>query len=165
MRLIPGRLFILLSGLLTVTPVYAQEVAGWLEYVLVSDGIGNIVMKAKLDTGAKTTSINSEQYKIFKKDGKDWVRFELTSHKGKTIVLEEPIVRYVKIKRHFTGSQSRPVIKLGLCLGNTYHQTEVNLVDRSQFNYQLLVGRRFLEKGIVVDASKKYVTSPECKAR
>jgi hypothetical protein len=140
----------------------AGEVIGWIEYVRLFDQNTSLIMKAKIDTGARTTSVHNKDHEIFEKDGGEWVRFTLTNHDGKSLSFEKPVVRYVKIKRHFTESQTRPVIMLGLCLGSTYAMAEVNLVDRSRFEYPLLVGRQFLENGLLVDSSSKHINNPHC---
>jgi hypothetical protein len=48
-------------------------------------------------------------------------------------------------------------------LGDFYREAEVNLVDRSGFNYQMLIGRSFLAGNLIVDPSIKYTTKPICK--
>ena len=70
-------------------------------------------------------------FSAIKKDGKNWVKFKIVNHMGDIMELEKPVIRFVEIKRHFGRKQVRPVVLLGLCLGNTYQITEVNLVDRS----------------------------------
>jgi hypothetical protein len=54
------------------------------------------------------------------------------------------------------------VIVLGVCLSNVYKEVEVNLVDRANFNYPMLVGRSFLAGSFVVDSGEKYLTTPKC---
>jgi hypothetical protein len=73
------------------------------------------------------------------------------------------LLRTATIKRHYLKSQQRPVIKLGLCLGTIYKETEVNLVDRSGFQYRMLLGRKFMEGEVIIDPSAKYTVEPECK--
>lgn len=155
-------IFLLALSLLSVPAAHSKEVVGWIEYAEVSDGERHLILKAKLDTGASSTSINSGNYKIFHRNGEDWVRFGIVSYQGDFFTIEKRIVKYTKIKRHSTKSQVRPVIVLGLCLGSIYQQTEVNLVDRSKFNYQLLVGRKFLKNGILVDSSQTFTKGPRC---
>ena len=72
---------------------------------------------------------------------------------------------FSEIKRHFGKKQLRPVVHIGLCLGSNYKITEVNLVDRSGFNYQLLVGREYLKSNSIVDPSVAYQKEPDCGKR
>jgi hypothetical protein len=69
----------------------------------------------------------------------------------------------VKIKRHDAKPQQRFAVSLGICLGSVYRVVEVNLAERSDFLYQMLIGRSFLAGNFIVDPSAKYTTKPDCK--
>lgn len=71
-------------------------------------------------------------------------------------------MRIAKIKRHFGRSQKRPVVQMGVCLGDVYQETEVNLVDRTGYNYQMLIGRRFLNDRFIVDPDLHFTLKPAC---
>ena len=151
---------VLLLWSVTAYVVYAKEVVGWVEKVKIFPG--ELVVKAKIDSGAKTSSLNCKCYNFFERDGKEWVKFTVVNEAGDTIELEQPIVRIAKIKRHYGEKQERPVVKLGLCLANTYKETEFTLIDRSGLNYQVLVGRQFLEKDFLVDPGETFARDPVC---
>lgn len=140
--------------------VEAKQLVGWVENVRIHPG--DILVRAKLDTGAKTSSLNCECQQMFSRDGEQWVRFTLTNYKGKSVELERKIHRVARIKRHEGGPQERIVVMLGICLGEIYKEAEVNLIDRTGFNYQLLVGRSFLKDDFVVDPSSTYTVTPRC---
>lgn len=133
---------------------------GWIEKVRIYPG--NLVVKAKLDTGAKTCSLNALNITEFDRNGEGWIRFDVTTRRGEKVTLERKLHRVAKIKRKKAKSQKRPVIRLGICLGRSYKEVEVNLVDRRKFNYPLLVGRSFIEGDFMVDPSEKYTTEPNC---
>ncbi len=137
-----------------------KMIAGWLEMVRIYPG--NLNVKAKLDSGAKTSSLNAAAIEEFERDAEKWVRFQVSDHKGKIIILEKKISRIAKIKLRNKRLQKRPVIILGICLGEIYKEVEVNLVDRSYFNYQMLLGRSFLAGALLVDSASKYTTKPAC---
>ncbi|HZE21601.1 MAG TPA: RimK/LysX family protein, partial [Desulfobaccales bacterium] len=63
---------------------------------------------------------------------------------------------------HFNQAQKRPVIKIGVCLGRIYKETEVNLVDRTGFKYRMLIGRKFMEGAVIIDPAVKYTIEPSC---
>ena len=143
-------------------PVAASELlrAGWVEKaVLFPNGV---VLHAKLDTGAKTSSLHAPDPEYFTRDGEEWARISVTNKKIETVIVEAPLVRTVKIKRHFGESQARQVVLLDLCIGNVRKIEEVNLVDRAGMNYQLLVGRNFLEDALLIDSGATYMLSPDC---
>jgi hypothetical protein len=159
--------YILLAGLLgalvMALPAAGGEkkVVGWIEKVRLSPG--NFVVHAKLDTGAEYCSLDAANLTEFERNGQRWVRFDLVERYNQKITLERPVVRTATIKRHFSQSQKRPVIKLGVCLGNIYKETEVNLVDRTKFRYRMLIGRKFMEGAVIIDPSAQYTIEPECK--
>jgi hypothetical protein len=141
--------------------VHAKEVVGWVEKVQIFPG--ELVVKAKIDSGAKTSSLNCKCYNFFERDGKEWVKFTVVNWEGDTTELEQPLVRIAKIKRHYGEKQERPVVKLGLCLANIYKETEFTLIDRSGLNYQVLVGRQYLEDEFLIDPGESFTRKPACK--
>jgi hypothetical protein len=91
------------------------------------------------------------------------VRFDLAEKReGKTITFERPLLRWAPIKRHNQEPQRRPVIKLGVCLGNIYKETEVNLINRKNYIYRMLIGRKFMEGAVIIDPALKYTVEPNC---
>ena len=138
----------------------AKPVVGWVERVHLYPG--NFEIHAKIDTGAKTSSLNAPNLKIFQRDGEEWASFDVTNRRGITMHFEAKIVRTVKIRRHGGRFQKRPVIMMGLCVGNVYQETQVNLIDRKNFNYQMLIGRRFMAQNLIVDPGRTFITKPKC---
>ncbi|MDD4731338.1 MAG: RimK/LysX family protein [Desulfovibrio sp.] len=130
-------------------------VAGWVEQVLIGPpGEGDSVrIRAKLDTGALTSSLHAEDVRVEKEAGV--VHFVFVSDDGNRVPMTCPYIRTVRIKRRPEGFLRRPVVGMRLQLGTKEFLTEMNLADRSHFNYELLIGRRDLENGIWVDASRK----------
>ena len=146
---------------LSIRPVMAKEVVGWIENVqFYPDGI---TLKAKIDTGAKTSSLHYNHMNQIEKDGEIWVSFSITNANGETQYFKKKVVRTSTIKRHFGAKQDRLVIKMGLCLGGIYKEADVNLVDRSGLNYQLLIGRRFLKEAFLVDPGNQFLSNPNCQ--
>ncbi|MBL7002713.1 MAG: ATP-dependent zinc protease [Gammaproteobacteria bacterium] len=152
-------LFMLL-GILCSNPSYSTTVVGWVESVVVYPKA--IDFEAKLDTGAKISSLNSETIEIKTKGGKKSVVFDVRTDKGVLHTIELPLVRYSRVKRHFADSHKRPVVLMHICLGKTMKKVEVNLVDRSRFKYQLLLGKNFLSSGFLVDSSRINLVNNSC---
>lgn len=133
------------------------QVFGGIEWVRVGDK--ELKAKARIDTGAKTSSLHAEDVIEFERDGKRWVRFSFNAEEGQPAEsFEEPVVRRVLIKRHGeeVESQRRYVVKLMLAIGPVRELVEVTLNDRSDFEYPVLIGRNFLTDNAVVDVAKKY---------
>ncbi|RXJ66501.1 hypothetical protein CRV08_12855 [Halarcobacter ebronensis] len=130
---------------------------GSIEYV--SLPAFNLTYKAKIDTGATTTSIHAFDISEFEKDGKKWVKFKLDDTKGGLIEESLPVERVVHIKRHGVENQERYVVKMQLTLGKTTQIIDVSLTDRTKFKYPLLIGKNYLHGHMIVDVSKKFLTS------
>jgi hypothetical protein len=138
-----------------------KQVAGYVEKVLLYPG--GLSLRAKLDTGAKNSSLNAQDIGRFRQDDTDWVRFTLTNSKGKSLVIELPVIRISTVRRHFERVQERPVIKLSICLGGVLKEAEVNLVDRTGLNYQMLIGRTYLNGDFLIDPETTFQLKPSCK--
>eukprot|EP01029_Cantina_marsupialis_P021399 TRINITY_DN51191_c0_g1_i1.p2 TRINITY_DN51191_c0_g1~~TRINITY_DN51191_c0_g1_i1.p2 ORF type:complete len:234 (+),score=59.73 TRINITY_DN51191_c0_g1_i1:460-1161(+) len=139
----------------------SKIVAGSEEHVYIPSV--DLTLKARIDTGATTTSLHALDIKEFERDGKKWVKFKLETPKGKLIDKSLPVEREVNIKRHGAAVQKRYVIKLRINLGSTSELIDVSLTDRSNFSFPVLIGRNYLNGYVVVDVSKKYVTKPKKK--
>ena len=144
------------------TTAMAKEMIGWVENVGVYPG--NIVIKAKIDTGADSSSINSKLSTLYNRNGEQWVKFSITDIHGNLATFDKKIVRNVKVKRNFGEKQQRAVVRMGICIGNQYGETNVSLIDRSNFNYNLLIGRNFLQGKFVIDPSLTFMAKPQCNA-
>ena len=132
-------------------PVY-----GYVEKVLV--GEEKLRVKAKLDTGAGTSSLHAVDMIEFERDGKKWMRFHMENPKTRELIrFERKLKRYAKVKQHEGESQIRPVILMEVMLGETYIQREFSLTNRDNFLYPVLLGRNFLNGIALVDASQAFL--------
>ena len=159
---------------LIALPVMAAEptLYGRYEYIALPE-IGGQVLKAKMDTGALTASLSAKDIETFKRDGEDWVRFRLGTKDAGNKVYEHKIARISKIKTRSEEEEDdsevvaptkRPVVDLELCLGSVKRTVEVNLTDRSSFNYPLLIGAKALrEFGAAVNPARRFTADkPDC---
>ncbi len=156
---------ILLTALLAVMPTptaFAAErqIIGHVENVRIVPG--EAVFKARIDSGAETSSLDAGDVVEFQRDGKPWVRFTVASDGGGTLTLERPVVRAANVRRAGAATQKRYVVSLGLCLGRVFALAEVNLADRAGMTYRMLIGRRFLSDRFLIDVAAANLTTPEC---
>lgn len=149
---------LLMTGIASAAPQSDKQILGLHEHVRIVD-LG-VELKAKLDTGATTSSLSARNIQRFKRDGESWVRFQLAYDKAPKQVYELPLARVSRIKRRaddFDPEEektysARPVIELTLHVGKRQQAVEVNLTDRSAFKYPFLLGASGLEAlGIIVD--------------
>lgn len=123
-------------------------------------------LKAKMDTGAMTASLSSKDIQRFRRDGEEWVRFRLATASADDTLFERPLARISEIKSRAEeqGSASRPVVDLEICLGGEARTVEVNLTDRSHFDYPLLIGASALrEFDAAINPAQRYIAArPQC---
>jgi hypothetical protein len=137
------------------------EILGWVERVELLDG--QISLKAKLDTGALTSSLDATNIERFSRDGQRYVRFVLTDADSETeLTLERPLVRNVRIVQHSGENQRRAVVTLPVCFGPWHEEVEFSLIDRSNFIYPVLLGRTALEGRVLVDSEATFMNYPDC---
>jgi len=132
----------------------------------------NLEVEAKLDTGAQTASLSARDITRFKRKGESWVRFYLAVDSAHAHPIERPLARISKIKRRagdFDPEEektytARPVIELDLCMGKAKRTIEMNLTDRTAFQYPLLIGSDALTRfGALVDPSRTFIAGkPGC---
>jgi hypothetical protein len=138
------------------------EIVGWIENARLMDP--GISLKAKLDTGAETSSLDVNIIKKFRKDDKRWVRFLVSDREtGEEQVLVRERLRTVSIVRHDGKRQSRPVVEMKICVASRVLNAEVSLSDRSEFTYPLLLGRKALESFALVDPGNTFLSTPDCR--
>ncbi|MCD5995331.1 ATP-dependent zinc protease [Pseudomonas sp. CDFA 602] len=157
---------------LLALPVMAAEPTLYGRYENIKVAELGQTFKAKMDTGALTASLSAKDIELFKRDGDDWVRFRLATKDADNKVYEHKVSRISKIKGRSDGEDDdevidpvkRPVVDLELCLGDKKRTVEVNLVDRSHFNYPLLIGAKALrEFDAAVNPARRYTADkPDC---
>lgn len=139
-------------------------VLGYIEDVYV----GNIAlaMRGKLDTGADSSSVHARDVELYDRNGRDtWVRFRLIGKDGRAVRYDQNVIRFTHIKTKTGGTIRRPVIRLPICVGGKAGHAEVNLADRGEFDYEILIGREFLADRILVDSGQSLVAGQICEPK
>lgn len=120
----------------------------------------DLVMNARIDTGAETSSIDARDITEFERDGKNWVRFTLIDRKANSShVIERKVVRTAKILQSSQedGHEKRVVVTLKISIGDRSELSEFTLTNREHMTYPILIGRNALLDVMIVDVSKKYI--------
>jgi hypothetical protein len=147
------------------------QAIGWIEHVQVqppqsaNSPVGGLILKAKIDTGADNSSVHAEQISVYQKDGTEWVKFSIKNKSGQQAEFNLPLTRYTMIKRRGVEAIKRPVVSMTLCLGNTLRQVDINLANRENFRYRMLIGRSYLQDSLLVNSGQKYTVEPNCQER
>lgn len=137
---------------------------GWVEMITIEPWGTQI--KAKLDTGALTSSMHADPIERFERDDEEWVRFTIAledeaTDKQVSKTFERPLYRNVIIKKPGID-QRRPVVRMHICLDGRLLEEQFTLTDRSKMLYPVLLGRRTLEHVALVDPKTTFLSEPRC---
>ena len=137
---------------------------GWVEKAELKPW--DIMVKAKLDSGAPTSSLDARDIERFEKDGEDWVRFRFEmedEESGETVSedVERPLYRRLAV-RGAGGRDERPVVLLNLCVGDTVYEEQFSLRNRGKMNFPVLLGRRTISHLGHLDVRKTFEHDADC---
>ncbi|MFC3681084.1 ATP-dependent zinc protease family protein [Bacterioplanoides pacificum] len=116
--------------------------------------------KARVDSGAATSSLSAINIQKFERNGQPWVRFDLQHDDDSDAThIEVPLERHVRIRQASADEiDRRAVVKLTVNLGSGLQQdTEFSLTDRSEMTYPILLGRSFLRDMTLIDVGRRFV--------
>ena len=132
--------------------------AGYIEQAQIE----GLSFPVKLDTGADVTSMNATDMTFFNKDGEKWVTFTYSNQNGAKQEFTRKVVKEVKIKaREGEKSIPRPVVRMHVKLGEIEEMVDVNLRDRTDFDYSMILGKNFLRHDIVVSSDRQFILTEE----
>jgi hypothetical protein len=142
-----------------------QLIVGWREWVGLPN-LGLPLLKAKIDTGARTSALHAFSVERFRRERADWVRFLVHPLQGRNDLVVDCEAALLD-QRLVTDSgghrEERPVIATMLALGDALWPVEVTLTDRDSMRFRMLVGRTALTGRALVDVRRSFVTR-RCKA-
>jgi len=124
------------------------------------EGLGVPAVKARVDSGAKTSALQSNKIKLFIKDGQEWVKFEVNpiqDNRSISISCEERVVSKKVIKNTSGIAEERYVIRTTMQLGEHFFDINLTLANRDSMEYRMLLGREAFMDKFLVDVSKTFV--------
>jgi hypothetical protein len=138
-------------------PLKTRPLVGWREYVAFPD-LGIPFVRAKVDTGARTSSLHATRLHHYEVNGEDWVRFTVPARKGRPAHrVEAPLAGVKSVTSSNGETQKRFFVHTRLRIGEKTFSAEVTLSNRSQMGYAMLVGRTALLRRFNVDVSKSWL--------
>jgi hypothetical protein len=132
---------------------------GWREWVSFPD-LGTPKIKAKVDTGARTSALHAFSVEPFERDSKQWVRFSIHPVQGDTdtvVACEAPVKDMRRVRDSGGHEELRYVIETSIDIGGSRVCSEVTLTDRQSMKFRVLLGRRALRKRFLVNPGKSYL--------
>ena len=135
-------------------------VLGWREEVSLPE-LGLARIPAKIDTGARTSSLHAIILEEFVRDGRDHVRFAVDfPAQNVRQVCEAVRVDWRGITSSNGETQRRMIIKTPLTIGAITFRAEISLADRSDMKFPMLIGRSSLRRRFVVDSGHSWLQTP-----
>lgn len=136
----------------------AKTIIGWREWVGLPE-LGAPGVRAKIDTGAKTSSIHAYGIKQLTRDGQPWVSFKLhplQRRREPEVACTVPILEQREVTSSNGVTQLRFVIKTPLVMGPYTFDIELTLTRRDAMGYRMLIGREALTGLFIVDSAGSY---------
>ena len=140
-------------------PTHSTTLAGWREWVQLPE-IGVPWIKAKLDTGARSSALHAFDINPFDRDGAEWVRFTVRPWQESVddeVVVELPVHDRRKVRSSSGHVQKRYVVLLTMVLMGREVVAEVSLSNRDQMGFRMLIGRQALREGFAVAPGRSFL--------
>lgn len=131
-----------------------KQIIGWYEYADFPEWKIK-KLKTKIDTGAKTSSLHVENIVFDRFLQVSFTVIQCAKDQTKrTRVRSVNVIRIARVKASPTQREKRIVVKTTIRLGKVSKQIEINLVDRTEMRFRMILGRTTLKGDFVVDVSK-----------
>jgi Uncharacterized protein conserved in archaea len=142
-----------------VGSTHSSTVAGWREWVSLP-GLGVPWIKAKLDTGARSSALHAFDIEVFPSPEGDRVRFRVRqwqADQGDDVVVECPVLDRRLVRSSSGHAEERVVVVLDVELFGRTVSAEVTLSNRDEMGFRMLIGREALRQGFLVDPARSFI--------
>lgn len=117
-------------------------------------------VKARVDSGAKTSSLHASNIQPFEENGKAYVHFEvhpIQDNRSLTVKCTAELVARRQVKSSIGEKEQRHVIRTPVTLGNETWDIEVTLTNRDSMGYRMLLGREAMRGRMLVDPEASFL--------
>lgn len=136
---------------------------GWREWLVLPE-LGISTIKAKIDTGARSSALHAFDIERFQQGGKTLLRFKvhpLQKDDETFITAEAELVEERQIKDSGGHTELRPVIRTEVSLAQYQWPLELTLTNRSSMGFRMLLGRQAVRQRFVIDPGQSYLLSAD----
>jgi hypothetical protein len=138
-------------------------IIGWREWLSLPE-LGIVKIKAKIDTGARTSALHAFALKPLMIDGKNKISFDIHPFQHDTSIVKTCVADVVD-KRLVTDSgghrEERYVILTPITLAGQTWPVEITLTEREDMLFRMLLGRSALRKRFIINPARSFVTTRE----
>lgn len=137
-------------------------VIGWREQIALPE-LGIPELKAKIDTGARSSALHAFDIETFQDDGRMMVRFKVHPYQrdsDRTVFAQAEVIDQREVRNSGGHTQLRPVIQTTVVLGEFAFPIELTLTNRDKMGFRMLLGRQAVRWRFLVDAGQSFLQSP-----
>ncbi|NEO31199.1 MAG: ATP-dependent zinc protease [Symploca sp. SIO3C6] len=145
------------------------SIIGWREWLTLPE-LGITRIKAKIDTGARSSALHAFDVETFERQGKMMVRFKVHPYQRdaqRAMTAEAELIERRHIRSSSGHLQLRPVIKTTVALGSKQWSIELTLTNRDVMGFRMLLGRQAVRQHFLVAPGRSFIYSStkSCKIR
>ena len=136
----------------------SPAIIGWREWLSLPK-LNLPGIKAKVDTGARSSALHTQAYELFEREGKPWVKLQvrpLTKRDDLELLCEAPILEFREVKDSGGHTEVRPFIRTRAKIGDRAWDIDISLTSRENMRFRMLLGREALAGTFLVDPSASY---------
>ena len=140
----------------------SKPVLGWREWVALPE-LGIEAIKAKVDTGARTSALHAFRVEAFERGGEAWVRFSmhpLQNNDEHVVECEARVLDQRQVRDSGGHTELRYVIETTILIGGNATPAELTLTDRDTMKFRMLLGRTAIRRHYLVDPGRSYLSRP-----
>jgi hypothetical protein len=144
-----------------------RKTIGWREWIRLP-GLGGAIVKAKVDTGARTSSLHAYDASELERDGETWIRFSfhpVQRTEEETVTAEAKLVDRRTVTASNGQSELRYVVETEAVIDGVSLPIELTLTRRDAMGFRMLLGRRALRGLFVVDPKRSFRTAESKEVR
>ena len=143
----------------TTHPRPSPLTIGWREWVSLPEW-GVPWLKAKIDTGARTSALHAFDVETVDRAGERWARFTIHPWQdtaAEPVVVEAPLLDHRAVRSSSGSLHERPVVQTSMRLAGQLVPIEVTLTRRDEMGFRMLIGRQALRRAYLVDPARSYL--------